>query len=239
MKPSFISRLFTAFAVILAMNAFPTQAEPRDQALRSFPATAYISDELEIPLRAGASERYKVIGIARCGTPVTVLKVDTAKGYTQVRTATGVKGWLPNAQLTQTPSSQEQLVHIRQELEQLQARHTDLQQHMDTVVNKPDAEAMSYPQLYEEALRLRQQMAEYRKVAADTVAIDERNKALQERTVALERELRIIQQENQTVRNDNENIRFLMGAVILAACLAVVVIVPRLREQKREQWNRL
>jgi len=175
----------------------------------------------------------------RGGSPVTVLKVDAVKGYTQIRTPAGVKGWLSSAQLTQTPSNQEQLINARQELEQLKARHNDLQQHMDSVVNKPGAEAVSYPQLYEEALRLRQQMAEYRKVAADTVAIDERNKALQERTVTLERELQIIQQENQTLRNDNGNLRFLMGAIILGACLLVAVMAPRLRERKRAQWSRL
>lgn len=201
--------------------------------------TAYISDTLEIPVRAGASERYKVIGSVRSGSAIDVLKVDTVKGYTQIRTPDGIRGWLPSEQLTETPSSRELLVGVRQELEQLKAQHTDLQQHMDSVVSKPGTEAMSYPQLYEEAQRLRQQMAQFRKVAASTVAIDERNKALQERTVTLERELQIVQQENQALRNDNDNVRFLMGAVILGACLLVAVMMPRLREQKRAQWSRL
>lgn len=201
--------------------------------------TAYISDTLEIPLRAGASERYKVIGAVRSGSAVEVLKVDAVKGYTQIRTSNGIKGWLPSQQLTDTPSSRELLAGVRQELEQLKAQHTDLQQHMDSVVSKPGAEAMSYPQLYEEAQRLRQQMAQFRKVAANAVAIDERNKILQERAVTLERELQVVQQENQALRNDNDNVRFLMGAVILGACLLVAVMMPRLREQKRAQWSRL
>ncbi len=231
MKILFISLLITMISGVTT----PIQAEPQTSPSAPF----YVIDIVDIPLRAGASPRYKVIGSVRSGSPVTVLKVDAAKGYTQIRTTTGTKGWLPNAQLTQTPSSQEQLTNVRQELEQLKARHADLQQHIDTVINKPAAEAMSYPQLYEEALRLRQQMAEYRKVEADTVAIDERNKTLQERTVTLERELQMIQQENQTLHNENDNIRFLMGAVILGACLLVAVMVPRLREQKQAQWNRL
>ena len=201
--------------------------------------TAYISDTLEIPLRAGASERYKVIGAVRSGSAVEVLKVDAVKGYTQIRTSNGIKGWLPSQQLTDTPSSRELLAGVRQELEQMKTQHTDLQQHMDNVVSKPGAEAMGYPQLYEEAQRLRQQMAQFRKVAANAVAIDERNRVLQERAVTLERELQVVQQENQALRNDNDNVRFLMGAVILGACLLVAVMMPRLREQKRAQWSRL
>jgi hypothetical protein len=76
-------------------------------------------------------------------------------------------------------------------------------------------------------------------VATDTVAIDERNKTLQEQAVTLERELQIVQQENRGLRNDNDSIRFLMGVMILGACLLVTVMMPRIREQKRAQWSRL
>ncbi len=202
--------------------------------------SAYVTDALEAPLRAGPSNRYKVIGAARGGAVVEVLKIDGAKSYTQIRTSAGVKGWLPSDQLTGTPSSQEQLATLRQELERLKTRHQDLQQHMDTVLGGPEgSESASYPQLYEEALRLRQQLAQYRKVASDTVAIDERNRALQERVVALERQLQVIEQENQGLRNDNNHLRLLMGMMILGACLLLAVMMPRIREQRRAQWTRL
>lgn len=202
-------------------------------------AGAYISDLLEIPLRAGASNRYKIIGAIRSGTAVEVLKVDSFRGYTEIRTPTGVKGWLPSTQISDTPSSREQLVDVRKELERLQARHTDLEQHMEEIVGKPGEESLSYPQLYEQEQRLRQQLAQYRKVASDTVAIDERNKALQEQAVRLERELQLVQQENRALRDDNSNLRFLMGAVLLGACLLLAMMMPRIREQRREQWSRL
>lgn len=200
---------------------------------------AYVSDQVDIPLRAGASNRHKIIGAARTGAPVTVLTVDAVKGYSQIRTAGGQRGWLPNNQLSELPSSQEQLTGVRQELEQLKSQYFGLQEHVDHMVSKPNAEAVSYPQLYDEALRLRQQLAQYRKVAADTVAIDERNKQLQEEAVTLERELRIVQQENQKLRNENDHVRLLMGVVLLTAGLLVVVLVPRVLERKRTQWSQL
>jgi len=221
----------------LLLFVSPTQAQP-DPAAPS-PAPAYISDTVQIPLHAGASNRHKVIGMVRGSSPVEVLKVDAAKGYTQIRTPAGANGWLPSNQVTHSLSSQEQLTATRQELEQLKTRYFEIQQHMDSMANNPDGETTSYPRLYEEALRLRQQLAQYRKVAAETVAIDERNKALQEQVVTLERELQMIQQENQALRNDNDNIRLLMGLVILGACLLVAVMMPRIREQKRAQWSQL
>lgn len=231
--------IVVCFSTVFLATALPAQAQPQSPPANQAQATVYISDTLEIPLRAGASNRYKVIGAVRSGSPVEVLKVDTAKGYTQIRATAGVKGWLPSDQLTDVPSAREQLTRVQQELEQLKAQHNDLKQHMDNVVGRPDGDAMTYPSLYEEAVRLRQQLAQYRKVASDTVAIDERNKALQERAVALERELQIVQQENQALRNDNDSIRLLMGAVLLVAVLLVAVLMPRVREQRRTQWSRL
>lgn len=190
-------------------------------------------------MRAGASNRHKVIGAVRSGSPVEVLKVDKVKGYTQIRAPAGAKGWIESRQLTDTPSSQEQLAGVRQQLQRLQAQHADLKQHIDNAVSRPDGESLSYPQLYEEALRLRQQLAQYRKVASDTVAIDERNKVLQERAVTLERELQVVQQENQALRNENDNLRFLIGALLLGAILLAAVLTPKIREQRRAQWSRL
>jgi SH3 domain protein len=199
----------------------------------------YVSDTLDLPLRAGASDRYKIIGGVASGSPVEVLNVDAAKGYTQIRTPKGIKGWLLSNQLTTIPSGRELLARVGEELAQLQARHAEFKQHMDDMVSRPNGENLSYPQLYEQALRFRQQLAEYRKVATDTVAIDERNKLLQERAVTLERELQIVQQENQALRNDNGSIRLLLGAVLAGALLLAVMLIPRIREQRRVQWRQL
>lgn len=213
----------------------------------TLPATAteapssatYVVDRLEEPLRAGPSNRHKVVGAVQNGTAVTVLAVDKAKGYTQVRSAGGSKGWIKSVLLTNTKGSAELLAETRQTLESLQGQHSTLKQHMDDVVSKPDGEELSYPQLYEEALRLRQQLAQYRKVAADTVALDERNQVLQERAVALERELQIVQQENQALHDDNDNIRLLIGVLLGGIVLLAVVLIPKMRQQRRAAWLRL
>jgi SH3 domain protein len=223
----------------------PPKPQPKPQP-KSQPQTPvqpvpaiYVSDTLDLPLRAGASDRYKIIGAVPSGSLVEVLSVDAAKGYTQIRTPKGAKGWLLSNQLTAVPSGRVLLAEVRQELEQLQARHGELKQHMNEMVNTPKGEARSYPQLYEEALRLRQQLAEYRKVAADTVAIDERNKALQERTVTLERELQVVQQENQAMRNTYDSMKLLLGAVLAGVAVLAALLIPRILEQRRDRWSRL
>ncbi len=80
MKISITLWVLTLFLAVIA----PVQAETP---IRSpAPSAAYVSDRVEVPLRAGTSNRYKVIGSVSNGSPVEVLKVDKAKGYTQIRT---------------------------------------------------------------------------------------------------------------------------------------------------------
>lgn len=231
MKTLVLAALSMVLSLVIATSLQAAQPPAR--------TNAYISDTVDIPLRAGASDRYKIVGAVRNGAAVSVLQVDATRGFTQIRAPSGARGWVRTDLLTDTPSSKEQLVGVRQELAQLQSRHSDLKQHMDEAANTPTGEALSYPELYEETLRLRQQLAEYRKVATETVAIDDRNKVLQERTVTLERELQITQQENRALRNDNGNMRLLMGAILLGACLLVATLMPRVMEQRRAQWSRL
>lgn len=228
---------FCLLLIPLLMGGIEVQAQPPLQSQTR--TTAYVSDIVDVPLRAGASDRNKMVGSVRSGSAVQVLQVDSKKAYTLIRVSSKLKGWIRSNQLTDTPSSREQLAAIRQDFSQLQDQHSGLKQHIDEAANKPDGETLSYAQLYEEALKLRQQLAQYRKVAADTVAIDERNQSLQERAVYLERELQLVQQENQALRNDNDNIRYLMGAILLGACLLMAVLVPRIREQRRAQWSQL
>lgn len=229
-KPSTPSRLLLALA--LTFLTLPVAAEMP-------PPTTYVVDRLEEPLRAGPSNRHKVIGAVQNGAAVTVLAVDKAKGYTQVRSVSGNKGWIKSVLLTNSKGSSELLAETRQQLESLQGQHSTLKQHMDEVVSKPNGEELSYPQLYEEALRLRQQLAQYRKVAADTVALDDRNQALQERVVALERELQIIQQENQALHDENDNTRLLIGVLLGGVGLLAVVLIPKIRQHRRDAWIRL
>ena len=64
MKIPTIPLLLTALLAVVAVPAL-AQAQTADQARSS---AAYISDLLDVPLRAGASNRYKIIGAVRSGS---------------------------------------------------------------------------------------------------------------------------------------------------------------------------
>ena len=82
----------------------------------------YVSDSLEVPLRAGASLRHKIVRMLSSGTQVEVLETDTDKGFALVRTADGtVQGWVPNQYLMEAPSARATLATMQAELERVRS----------------------------------------------------------------------------------------------------------------------
>jgi len=201
--------------------------------------TRYVSDELELPLRAGTSTRYKILEMLPSGTPVEVLNTDADSGYSQVSTDDGTRGWLLTRFLMDEPSARERLNQALQALEPLQAENARLQEELDALTaDKTNAET-DYQILREENQRLSQELAQIRKTAANAMVIDEQNKTLQERMVNLERELQITQQENQALADRSAKDWFLAGAGVLLLGVILGTIIPRLRWQKRDRWREL
>ena len=61
----------------------------------SFAETVYIRDTIYVPLRGGQSSEHRILhkGIAS-GTALELLEVNDDTGFSQVRTASGMQGWI-------------------------------------------------------------------------------------------------------------------------------------------------
>ncbi len=202
--------------------------------------TRYVSDTLEVPLRAGASLRHKIVRMLPSGTAVEVLETDDGKGFALVKTADGTtQGWMPNQYLMDAPAAREQLGQATGELERVRSENASLKQRLDTLsTQKGDVES-SFGQLSADNHRLAQELAQIKKTAANAIAIDQQNKDLQERVVNLERELQIVQQENQSLTDRSARDWFLLGAGVLLSGVLMGLLLPKLRLQKRRTWGEL
>ena len=88
--------------------------------------TSYVTDQLEVGLRAGGSTRYKVIKMLPSGTPLEVLGVNRTTKYAQVKTLDGAVGFVPADQLQTEPAA-------RNRVAALEARLAELQQSPDAL----------------------------------------------------------------------------------------------------------
>ncbi len=212
-------------------------------ALLALPAgageTRYISDQLEVTLRTGKSLRHQIIKLLPSGTPVELLEVDPASGYSRVRTRDGKEGWVITRYLMDTPSARDRLAEAQRRLASLQIEHQRLQQRLAQAEQARQALEAAKAKLGEENRKLRQELAYVRRTAANALAIDGENKHLKEQLVSLQTEVQALQQENASLRDRSDQQWFLRGAGVVIAGILLGLLLPRLRVQRRSRWDRL
>ena len=79
--------------------------------------SAYISDELTVPLRSGPSNAHRILhrGLPS-GTQLEIIGRDDDAGFTQVRTSRGTEGWIRSQYLVSQPIAKMRLAAAQREL---------------------------------------------------------------------------------------------------------------------------
>ncbi len=218
------------FIVLLTIFVSRGQAQ---QLQSQFLMTTHVSDNmLVISLYSLPSNQYWIIIAIKGGLAARIVQRSDSVNSSQIYTRHKIQDWIRNNYRVQLNDMYQETVKLQQVLQ------VDFKKNIDESVNKL-GEGFNYQKLYEETVSLRQQLAQYRQIATDTIALDERNKILQECVINLERELQLLQQENVALRDDNENMRFLIIVGLVGVCLLVVILIPRIWENRRAQWSRL
>jgi SH3 domain protein len=148
-------------------------------ALAAHSATLYISDELTVPLRRGPSNGHKIVNAALpSGTALEILGEDKSAGFTQVRTAGGTEGWVPTQYLTSEPAARDRLAAATKRVQTLEAELKSIRDNFqETRSARNDAEKRSTT-LDKQTQQLQTELAEIRRVSANSVAHFEENKQL-------------------------------------------------------------
>ena len=184
----------------------------------------YVSDTLEVPMRTGASTGHRILSMLKSGTRVEVLRADAESGYSEVNTG-NTQGWILSRYLMDTPAA-------RQILEPIELEKNKLKQQLNMLITRNKEVEISHEQLRETHERLSQELAQLRKTATNTLAIDEQNRLLQEKVVNLEKEL-------QSLTDDQQQTWFLLGALVLLGGVLLGLIIPRLHSHRRRHWGDL
>lgn len=103
--------------VLLASSA---AAEPR-----------FVYPDLDLPVRRGAGEVYKIIKMIRDGDQVEQL--EEKAGWARIRLADGTEGWIEQRLLTSDPPSAQRLEGLRTENGQLKQKISELEKNLGEV----------------------------------------------------------------------------------------------------------
>ena len=194
--------------------------------------TRYVTDQLEITLRAGAGNGYRIVAMLPSGETLQVLERDGE--WTRVRASGGRQGWVLSRYLADTPAARAELTRLRGE------REREATQAEAVADQLADARA----QLREQAQTLAEQQAQQAQTeqrlaqASEGLAMADANAALTTQVDAQRERIEALQHERDALQASEARQWFLLGAGVLGAGILLGLVLPRLRwRRKHDGWG--
>lgn len=188
----------------------------------SFADEVYIRDMVYVPLRGGESTKHRIIhrGISS-GTPLERLQVNEETGYTRVRTADGLEGWLQTQYLVDEPIARTQLDEMKAKVRSLETRHQQTLLSLREIREAKEALTRKQENLTDQNARLLKELTTITTLSGNVIAIDEQNKQLGEERDVLLQQIDDLNELTDTLSNDRAQQWFLrgVGAVLIGLLL--------------------
>lgn len=174
----------------------------------------YVSDEVEIPVRAEKNSRSEILKMAPSGEVFELLE-KTASGWTKIKTPEGYIGWIGSRYLMNEPASREQLKKIKnqyaiqtisqkqknQKIIILEKKIAELQQQQQaTLISKAknNAKIEHIEQTYQDSLK-----------------IEHQNQKLNSEVLQLQAQIKLLENNNLYKQDKSARNWFIVGALVL------------------------
>ena len=194
--------------------------------------TLYVSDELAITLRTGPGVKNKITSMLKSGEDLEIIQKNS-DGYTEVRTANGKTGWVLQRFLMAEPSA-------RSRLDGIDLREKELNEQQQEISILRTGAVDSETQLLatkQTNSKLKEELKRVKKVAADTLIINEKNQQLSEALALAEAEQASLQVENERLGSNTEQAWFLRGAGVILLGMFLGLLIPKMRFKKKRKWG--
>ena len=195
----------------------------------------YVSDELKIPLRTGASNKHRIIKFLRSGTALTVLDEDDK--FTEVETG-GKSGWVLTEDLMNVPSGRDRLAATTkkysksaEQIKELKNTIAELRSGLKTVKNEKDS-------LQNERTNLSNSLEDLKITAANPLSLSKKNKQLKKELDKVRDNEAMLEKDNQQLRSNLMQEWFLIGGAVSIGSLLLGLIITRINwRKKRDSWG--
>ena len=194
----------------------------------------YVSDKLEVPLRAGKSLQHEILRMMPVGTKVVVLATEN-DGYSKVR-INNSEGWVLSRYLMNKPSAKTRLAALEQQLAQLEIERTRLTEKFNSVSESQKVREKQFSDMQKENLKLQQENAHIRQMASHTIDIDNENQKLKAEILKMQRELETGRQEVSRLKDSASKDWFIYGAVVAVISMLLGVFLPGMRPKPSSSW---
>ena len=198
--------------------------------------TAYISDQLKVPLRSGATSGHRIIRFLRSGTAFTI--TDTEGEYTQVETNSGSAGWVLTEQVMKIPSARHRLAQANKTQSQSNAQVKKLKSALAEAKAEVRKLKGEQDKLQNERINLSNSLEDLKITAANPVAMSKKNKQLKKELEKVRSNEARLDKDNQQLRSNVMQEWFVIGGVVSIGSLLLGLLLTRINwRRKRDSWG--
>jgi len=199
--------------------------------------TVYVTDNLNLSLKSEENTRSKVVKLLPTGTPLTVIKENSATGFAQVRLDDGTEGYIPIRNTMKELPSRIQLETVTKNLTAVQSENATLKAELSSLRESITPGTSLEQSLATERDQLSRELNELKKASSNIIELKNERDQLQERVVNVERDLEQFKLENQSLKDSTKQDWFLYGGLLSLFGVILGFVLPKLSWRRKSSWD--
>jgi SH3 domain protein len=200
--------------------------------------TVYVTDNMQYTLRSSESNRSKILKMLPSGTALTIVGVNSGSGYSKVRTASGVTGFILTRHTLNRPISRWYLEKANKKLKTLQEEYNLIKQQLNQLTGNNNKAISSNQSLSQERDQLSQELGDLRQTAANAVQLKHDRDQSRKKIISLSNDLKEVTHENQMLKDSTNQDWFLYGGILSFCGVILGFILPKLSwRRKTSNWD--
>ncbi len=221
------SCVVTALMVFFVAASMPAQAK-----------TSYVSDELKVAMRSGASNGHRIIKFIKSGTALTVLGASDDNKFIEVKIADGKTGWVAAEDVMDVPSGRDRLAAAKKKFANADKVITDLENKIKELKTEIRQLKNEKSKLENERTNLSNSLDDLKITAANPLSLSKKNKQLKKDLEKAEANVAMLDKDNQALRSNVMQEWFIIGGAVSIGSLILGLIITRINwRRKRDNWG--
>ena len=202
----------------------------------AYAQAGYVSDQLKVPMRTGASNGHRIMKFLKSGTALTIIGTDGE--FTEVKAGGDKTGWLLTKDIMSIPSGRARLVTVNErlidsklEVKKLKSALSELKTEIRVLKNEKGS-------LQSERTNLSNSLDDLKITAANPVALSKKNKQLKKELGKVRANEAMLDKDNQQLRSNVTQEWFIIGGAVSIGSLILGLIITRINwRKKRDSWG--
>lgn len=194
--------------------------------------TAYVTDALEITLRSGQGNDYRILRLLESGEQLEVLQ--RGETWTRVR-AGNDEGWVRSVYLDAEPGAAARLERAVSQRDALRDENRDLSEQVAALESQVENLSSENERLREDNQRMTERLQE----ADEGLQLADENQALRKEVLDLERQVNDLSREANRAADQESRDWFIAGAGVIVFGMLLGILVTRIRWRRRSNWSEL